>query len=25
VDDKLGVAFDVMDGQFMMSGTGTKK
>jgi len=25
VDDKLGVNFDVMDGQFMMSGVGTKK
>ena len=25
VDDKLGVNFDVMDGQFMMSGTGVKK
>jgi hypothetical protein len=25
VEDKLGVNFDVMDGQFMMSGTGTKK
>src|SRR4051812_44405583 len=25
VDDKLGVNFDVMDGQFMMSGIGTKK
>jgi hypothetical protein len=25
VDDKLGVNFDVMDGQFMMSGTGAKK
>jgi hypothetical protein len=25
VEDKLGVNFDVMDGQFMMSGVGTKK
>ena len=25
VEDKLGVNFDVMDGQFMMSGTGVKK
>jgi hypothetical protein len=25
VDDKLGVMFDVMDGQFMMSGVGAKK
>lgn len=25
VDDKLGVNFDVMDGQFMMTGVGTKK
>ena len=25
VDDKLGINFDVMDGQFMMSGVGTKK
>jgi hypothetical protein len=25
VEDKLTVAFDVMDGQFMMSGTGVKK
>jgi hypothetical protein len=25
VDDKLGVTFDVNDGQFMMSGVGTKK
>jgi hypothetical protein len=25
VDDKLGVNFDVMDGQFMMAGVGTKK
>jgi hypothetical protein len=25
VDDKLGINFDVMDGQFMMSGIGTKK
>ena len=25
VEDKLGVSFDVMDGQFMMSGVGTKK
>jgi hypothetical protein len=24
-DDKLGVNFDVMDGQFMMTGVGTKK
>jgi hypothetical protein len=25
VDDKLGVNFDVMDGQFMMAGVGAKK
>ena len=25
VDDKLGVNFDIMDGQFMMTGIGTKK
>ena len=25
VEDKLGINFDVMDGQFMMSGVGTKK
>lgn len=25
VEDRLGVNFDVMDGQFMMSGVGTKK
>jgi hypothetical protein len=25
VDDKLGVMFDVMDGQFTMSGVGAKK
>ena len=25
VDDKLGITFDVMDGQFMMTGVGTKK
>jgi hypothetical protein len=25
VEDKLGVNFDVMDGQFMMTGVGTKK
>ena len=25
VEDKLGVSFDVMDGQFMMSGVGVKK
>ena len=25
VEDKLGVTFDVMDGQFMMTGTGAKK
>ena len=25
VDDKLGINFDVMDGQFLMSGVGTKK
>ena len=25
VDDKLGINFDVMDGQFMMTGVGTKK
>ena len=25
VEDKLGVNFDVMDGQFMMTGTGAKK
>ena len=25
VEDKLGVNFDVMDGQFMMSGVGTRK
>jgi hypothetical protein len=25
VDDKLGVNFDVMDGQFMMTGVGVKK
>jgi hypothetical protein len=24
-DDKLGVNFDIMDGQFMMTGVGTKK
>jgi hypothetical protein len=25
VEDKLGITFDVMDGQFMMTGVGTKK
>jgi hypothetical protein len=25
VEDKLGVTFDVMDGQFLMTGVGTKK
>lgn len=25
VEDKLGINFDIMDGQFMMSGVGTKK
>jgi hypothetical protein len=25
IDDKLAVNFDIMDGQFMMSGVGTKK
>jgi len=25
VEDKLGINFDVMDGQFMMSGVGTRK
>ena len=25
VEDKLGINFDVMDGQFMMTGVGTKK
>ena len=25
VEDKLGVNFDIMDGQFMMTGVGTKK
>ena len=25
VDEKLGISFDIMDGQFMMSGVGTKK
>jgi hypothetical protein len=25
VEDKLGINFDIMDGQFLMSGVGTKK